>query len=69
MAEHSSIGTTWPTAIKILPIPEPQASMRASEIQPLIRAFFSRDPRRVARSLLGKVLVRETKDVDIYAAD
>jgi len=27
-------------------------------IRPLDRAFFSRDPRRVARDLLGKVLVR-----------
>jgi DNA-3-methyladenine glycosylase len=29
------------------------------EIQPLDRAFFIRDPRRVARQLLGKVLVRQ----------
>jgi DNA-3-methyladenine glycosylase len=36
-----------------------QASTRASQIQPLDRSFFSRDPRRVARELLGKVLVRE----------
>src|SRR5258708_19995884 len=28
-------------------------------IRPLPRAFFSRDPRRVARALLGKVLVRD----------
>ena len=28
-------------------------------IRPLERAFFSRDPRRVARELLGKVLVRD----------
>jgi DNA-3-methyladenine glycosylase len=28
-------------------------------IRPLDRAFFGRDPRRVARELLGKVLVRE----------
>ena len=41
--------------------------MRASEIQPITRAFFSRDPRSVARSLLGKVLVRETKDVRLTA--
>ena len=41
--------------------------MRASEIQPLTRAFFSRDPRRVARSLLGKILVRQTKDVRLTA--
>jgi len=41
--------------------------MRASEIRPLTRAFYSRDPRRVARSLLGKVLVRQTKDVRLTA--
>jgi DNA-3-methyladenine glycosylase len=29
-------------------------------IRPLDRAFFGRDPRRVARELLGKVLVRES---------
>ena len=28
-------------------------------IRPLDRAFFGRDPRRVARELLGKVLVRQ----------
>ena len=31
----------------------------ASAIQPLDRAFFARSPRRVARELLGKVLVRD----------
>ncbi len=36
-----------------------QASPEASQIHPLDRSFFSRDPRRVARELLGKVLVRE----------
>jgi len=30
-------------------------------IRPLPRAFFSRDPRRVARDLLGKVLVRRAR--------
>jgi DNA-3-methyladenine glycosylase len=29
-----------------------------SDIRPLNRAFFARDPRRVARELLGKILVR-----------
>ena len=29
-------------------------------IQPLDRAFFARDPRRVARQLLGKILIRES---------
>jgi DNA-3-methyladenine glycosylase len=31
----------------------------AGRIRPLDRAFFGRDPRRVARELLGKVLVRQ----------
>jgi DNA-3-methyladenine glycosylase len=35
------------------------AEPQTSQIRPLDRAFFSRDPRRVARELLGKVLVRE----------
>ncbi len=30
----------------------------SAEIRPLHRAFFARDPRRVARELLGKVLIR-----------
>ena len=41
--------------------------MRAAEIRPLARAFYSRDPRRVGRSLLGKVLVRQTKDMRLTA--
>jgi DNA-3-methyladenine glycosylase len=32
----------------------------ATTIQPLARAFFGRNPRRVARELLGKVLVRNS---------
>jgi DNA-3-methyladenine glycosylase len=39
-----------------------QHSQRA--IRPLSRAFFNRDPRRVARELLGKVLVRPHDDHD-----
>jgi DNA-3-methyladenine glycosylase len=39
---------------------EPQTSVPNTRIRPLDRAFFSRDPRRVARALLGKVLVRQT---------
>jgi DNA-3-methyladenine glycosylase len=36
----------------------PTTSTQTSKISPLDREFFSRDPRRVARQLLGKVLVR-----------
>src|SRR5215831_10178521 len=32
---------------------------RRPPIQPLPRSFFARDPRRVAREILGKVLVRQ----------
>jgi DNA-3-methyladenine glycosylase len=32
--------------------------IESASIQPLTQAFFARDPRRVARELLGKVLVR-----------
>jgi DNA-3-methyladenine glycosylase len=35
------------------------ASELVSAIQPLDRSFFGRNPRRVARDLLGKILVRE----------
>jgi DNA-3-methyladenine glycosylase len=38
---------------------KPLASPKATRIRPLDRDFFSRDPRRVARELLGKVLVRQ----------
>jgi DNA-3-methyladenine glycosylase len=36
-----------------------QATPKPPRIRPLDRDFFSRDPRRVARELLGKVLVRQ----------
>src|ERR1700680_3410754 len=36
-----------------------RASELVSTIQPLDRTFFRRNPRRVARALLGKILVRE----------
>ena len=48
-------------------MPELQAPMRAAEIHPLTRAFYAREPRRVARSLLGKILVRRAGDVTLTA--
>jgi DNA-3-methyladenine glycosylase len=36
-----------------------KTSGQSRQIRPLDRGFFSRDPRRVARELLGKVLVRQ----------
>ena len=48
-------------------MPELQAPIRAVGIQPLTRAFFSRDPSRVARSLLGKILIRRTTDLPLTA--
>jgi len=43
------------TSIHSLRRPDPVSS----SIQPLARAFFARNPRRVARELLGKLLVRD----------
>ena len=45
------------------------ASVSASvcPIAPLARAFFARDPRRVARELLGKILVRQDDNVRLTA--
>lgn len=39
-------------------MPTPQTSEHPGKVRPLPRAFFARTPRRVARELLGKVLVR-----------
>jgi DNA-3-methyladenine glycosylase len=36
------------------------SELRSASIRPLGRAFFARDPRRVARELLGKILVRRS---------
>ncbi len=38
-----------------------------AEIRPLSRRFFARDPRRVARQLLGKVLIRESAEIKLTA--
>jgi DNA-3-methyladenine glycosylase len=45
-----------------------QASRQTRQIRPLDRAFFSRDPRRVARELLGKVLVRQREHANVRRA-
>lgn len=47
-------------------MPRPK-SAGSSRFQPLPRAFFNRDPRRVARQLLGKILVREAADLKLTA--
>lgn len=44
-----------------------RTSTQTTVIRPLDRAFFNCDPRRVARELLGKVLVRQTADVRLTA--
>src|SRR5579862_4695354 len=40
-------------------MPKPGPSPQLAQIRPFDRDFFSRDPRRVARELLGKILVRQ----------
>jgi|SRR5579872_2023463 DNA-3-methyladenine glycosylase len=41
-------------------MPRPRKSPAKTEIRPVDRAFYERSPQRVARELLGKVLVRKT---------
>jgi DNA-3-methyladenine glycosylase len=48
-------------------MPESQVSTPTSVIRPLDRAFFARNPRRVARELLGKVLVRREAHAQLAA--
>lgn len=40
----------------------PDTRTRTKSVRPLDRTFFGRDPKRVARDLLGKVLVRDSTD-------
>jgi DNA-3-methyladenine glycosylase len=48
-------------------MPKSQTSAVAPQIHPLPRAFYGRDPRRVARELLGKVLVRKRGESPLTA--
>jgi DNA-3-methyladenine glycosylase len=49
---------TGPVRLRSRCMPRPPTSTQPSQISPLDRGFFIRDPRRVARQLLGKVLIR-----------
>src|SRR5246127_5662436 len=40
-------------------MPRLKTVLTSTEIHPLTRPFFARDPRRVARQLLGKILIRD----------
>jgi DNA-3-methyladenine glycosylase len=48
-------------------MPRSKAPRAPAGIHPLPRAFFARDPRRVARQLLGKILIRELPDLQLSA--
>jgi len=40
-------------------MPRPKVPLTSTQTHPLTGPFFARDPRRVARQLLGKILIRE----------
>jgi DNA-3-methyladenine glycosylase len=50
-----------------LPLPDGAPIVPATKPAPLPRAFFGRSPRRVARELLGKILVREEAGIYLSA--
>jgi len=61
-------GQTLPNPFTMTPcMPSSKAPSAPAEMHPLPRAFFARDPRRVARQLLGKILIRELPGVRLTA--
>lgn len=64
-ADNSSIGL-WALAPEVLYGALPDLEFRSMPT-PLARSFYDRDPRRVARELLGKVLVRKTAGTHLAA--
>jgi DNA-3-methyladenine glycosylase len=46
---------------------QPVSASTESEPKPIPRSFFARNPRRVARDLLGKLLVRDSKNSRLAA--